>query len=108
MNITKIITGIIITFMFFALWAANASQTRNIDPRCGFADGSEQCHGYLYAKYNQLKALINAMMIKAIQRCRLIRCSYKAVRAFLRKPSSEGLGFTVLRQSNQHHTFVHF
>ncbi|WP_171492447.1 hypothetical protein [Acinetobacter tandoii] len=33
MNITKIITGIIITFMFFALWAPNASQTRNIDPR---------------------------------------------------------------------------
>lgn len=57
MNITKIIAGIIITFMLVGLWAANASQTRNIDPECGFADGSEQCHGYLYAKYNQLKSI---------------------------------------------------
>ncbi|MGQ9374982.1 hypothetical protein ACUM6W_14245 [Acinetobacter tandoii] len=57
MNITKIIAGIIITFIFLALWAANASKTRNIDPECGFADGSEQCNGYLYAKYNQLKSI---------------------------------------------------
>lgn len=57
MNITKIIAGIIITFMIVGLWAANASQTRNIDPECGFEDGSEQCHGYLYATYNQLKSI---------------------------------------------------
>ncbi|MGY5394428.1 hypothetical protein [Acinetobacter sp. NigerLNRRAM0016] len=57
MNITKIIAGIIIIFMFVGLWAANASKTRNIDPECSFEDGSEQCHGYLYAKYNQLKSI---------------------------------------------------
>lgn len=57
MNITRIIAGIIIAFMVVGLWAANASQTRNINPECGFEDGSEQCHGYLYAKYNQLKRI---------------------------------------------------
>lgn len=43
--------------MLVGLLAVNASQTRNIDPECGFADGSEQCDGYLYAKYNQLKSI---------------------------------------------------
>lgn len=57
MNITKIIAGTIIIFMFVGLWAANASKAQNIDPECGFEDGSEQCHGYLYAKYNQLKSI---------------------------------------------------
>lgn len=57
MNITKIIARIFIAFLLVGLWAANASQTRNIDPECGFEDVSEQCHGYLYAKYNQLKSI---------------------------------------------------
>lgn len=57
MNITKIIAGIFIAFLLVGLWAANASQTRNIDPECGFEDGSEQCDGFLYAKYNQLKSI---------------------------------------------------
>lgn len=34
-------------------------ETRNIDPLCGYEEGTELCNGHLYAKVNELKSVDN-------------------------------------------------
>lgn len=59
MNLQKIAIFIFCLILSIGLLVARIGETRNIDPRCGYEEGTELCNGYLYAKVNELNSADN-------------------------------------------------
>ncbi|RSQ72097.1 hypothetical protein [Acinetobacter baumannii] len=59
MNLQKLALCIFFIILSIGLLVVHIGETRNIDPQCGYEEGTELCNGHLYAKVNELKSADN-------------------------------------------------
>lgn len=59
MDLQKLAILIFCLILGIGILVTRISENRDIDPQCGYEEGTELCNGYLYAKVNELKSADN-------------------------------------------------